>query len=408
MHSAPQVLQVTIAPVGDYSRYTLTILQPGFDPVFSQIRVSLPPGMLQQQLLAAVQYQAPRSQPAIDYLAKDYDSFRHTIISAMMQRVPAWQPTSEAAFDVVLLDLFSAAADELSNYQDRVMQEAYWATAQKRISLRRHARLMDYFIHEGNQASTVLALNFPGTASYTVPALQKAWTGLDPTLCRQPSGLSPQTPTFVSGLFSSIPLYTWSDAIPSLAAGATQADLAFSSFADATAAVNLITTGQISRLLVEEWLNPATGLARGSQSAEAPDSELSPARSLLTDPLTADPVVRVTWRQQDALTVQLLLRGDRQWRARAECLAVPRQSASTWCRASSTQFQIRSAGNATDSGRLQLSTECGRRRGVPAPAGFPRAVDEDHARRPAAIRQHRSRHGHRRQRYNPMDRNRPT
>ncbi len=79
------------------------------------------------------------------------------MIAAMMQRVPDWQPSSEADLDQVLLDLFSAAADELSDYQDRVMNEAYLASARKRVSLARHARLMDYHIHQGNQASTWLA-----------------------------------------------------------------------------------------------------------------------------------------------------------------------------------------------------------------------------------------------------------
>src|SRR5215207_7815782 len=91
-------------------------------------------------------------------LAKDYDSFRHALISWMVNRVPGWQPTSEADLDQVLLELFSAAADELSDYQDRVMNEAYLATARERVSLARHARLMDYHVHQGNQASTLLAL----------------------------------------------------------------------------------------------------------------------------------------------------------------------------------------------------------------------------------------------------------
>jgi hypothetical protein len=299
LHSAPQVLQVTIAPVGDYSRYTLTILQAGFDPIFGQIVFRFRPGCFSSNCSPLVKYQPSVEQPAIDYLAKDYDSFRHTIISAMMQRVPWWQPTSEASFDVVLLDLFSAAADELSNYQDRVMQEAYWATAQKRITLRRQARLMDYFIHEGNQSSTVLALNFPGPASYTVPALQKAWTGPDLELPATVWFVA-KTPTFIVGIFSSIPLYTWSDAIPSLAAGATQADLLFSSFADATTATNLITTAKITRLLIEEWLNPATGQPADRNLRKRQILNLTGAQ-LLTDPLTGDPVVRVTWRPQDAL-----------------------------------------------------------------------------------------------------------
>lgn len=300
VHSAPQVLQLTISPVGDYSRYTVTLQQDGFDPLFSQFILRFRPGCFSANCTPLASYPAATVEPSIDYLAKDYDSFRHTIISATMQRMPSWQPTSEAALDVVLLDLFSAAADELSNYQDRVMQEAYLSTAESRISLRRHARLMDYFIHEGNQSSTVLALSFPGAASYTVPALQRAWTGPDPKLTST-AWFVVATPQSVSGLFSSIPLYTWSDAIPSLAAGATQADLAFTSFADAAEAVSLITTGKITRLLIEEWLNPTTGAAADRNPLKRQLLTLTHAK-LLADPLTAAPVVRVSWRQQDALT----------------------------------------------------------------------------------------------------------
>ncbi|SPF40913.1 conserved hypothetical protein [Syntrophobacter sp. SbD1] len=305
LHSDVQVLQVTIAPVGDYSSYTLAIRQTGFDPVFSQIVFRFRPGCFNSNCNPPSTFQPAPVQPAIDYLAKDYDSFRHAVMSAMMQRLPSWQPTSEAALDVVLIDLFSAAADELSNYQDRVMQETYLATARKRISLRRHARLMDYYIHEGNQSSTILAMDFKGPSQFTVQPNQQAWTGPDSTLSKAAS--DPSTvwfvtsgPQFVSNPFSSVPLYTWSDAIPSLGAGTTCADLGFSSFADADTAVQLITGGQITRLLIQEWLNPATGLAADSNPQKRQILTLTDVQ-LLTDPLTDAPVVRVTWSRQDAL-----------------------------------------------------------------------------------------------------------
>lgn len=300
VHSASQVLQLTIAPVGDYSRYTLTLQQAGFDPIFAQFVFRFRPGCFSSNCTPLPHYEPAEAQPVIDYLAKDYDSFRHAMIAAMMERVPGWQPTSEASLDVVLLDLFSAAADELSNYQDRVMAEAYWPAARKRVSLRRHARLMDYFIHEGNQSSTVLALDFPGAVAYTIPRLQKAWTGSDPRLASTAWFVAGE-PQFVHGIFSSVRLYTWSDAIPSLATGSIRADLAFSSFADATAAVDLIAGGKISRLLIEEWLNPATGRAADRNPRNRQMLRLTGAQ-LLADPLTGDPVVRVSWREEDALT----------------------------------------------------------------------------------------------------------
>ena len=123
----------------------------------------------------------PLPEPVIDYLAKDYGSFRQTMIAAMMQRVPEWEPTSEADLDMVLADLFSVAADELSDYQDRVMNEAFISSARKRVSLARHSRLMDYHIHQGHQAATWLAIEIGheiGQKSFQLKEGLKAWAGV--------------------------------------------------------------------------------------------------------------------------------------------------------------------------------------------------------------------------------------
>ena len=50
------------------------------------------------------------------------------------------------------------SGDHLSYYQDAVATEAYLGTARKRISVRRHARLLDYFMHDGANARTWLFL----------------------------------------------------------------------------------------------------------------------------------------------------------------------------------------------------------------------------------------------------------
>ncbi|MCD4810252.1 MAG: baseplate J/gp47 family protein [Methanosarcinales archaeon] len=171
------ILVLKISPIGDYSTYTLRIDYRNMDPIFSEINFKFRPGCFN---LCAPEWDPapePKKDPVIDYLAKDYDSFRHTLISAMMERVPGWAPTSEADFDQVLLELFSAAADELSDYQDRVMNEAYFVTARKRVSLARHARLMDYHIHQGNQAKTWLALKIAEDEAFDLPGGFQVWAG---------------------------------------------------------------------------------------------------------------------------------------------------------------------------------------------------------------------------------------
>lgn len=167
------ILKLTVKPIGDYSTYTLSIntkIFPKIDPLFSEIDFKFRPQCF--NIDCAPDWENPpvsQSDPAIDYLAKDFDSFRHTMIVAISQRVPGWQPSSEADLDQVLLELFSASADELSDYQDRVMNEAYLGAARKRVSLARHARLMDYHIHQGNQANTWLAVKIAEDEIFVMP-----------------------------------------------------------------------------------------------------------------------------------------------------------------------------------------------------------------------------------------------
>ena len=121
-----------VAPIGDYSTYTLSVdsgsIDPALalpsvkiDPLFSELPFKFRPGCFTNN--CAPDWEAsppPKPSPLVDYLAKDYDSFRHTMIAAMMQRVPGWESTSEADLDQVIVDTTSAIGDELSDYQDRV------------------------------------------------------------------------------------------------------------------------------------------------------------------------------------------------------------------------------------------------------------------------------------------------
>ena len=55
---------------------------------------------------------------------------------------------------VTLVELLAYVADHLSYYQDAVATEAYLGTARQRMSVRRHARLVDYPMHDGCNART--------------------------------------------------------------------------------------------------------------------------------------------------------------------------------------------------------------------------------------------------------------
>ena len=90
--------------------------------------------------------------PSFSYLAKDYASFRDLILDRLALTMPAWRERHVPDLGIAVTEVLAYAADHLSYYQDAVAQEAYLGTARKRISVRRHARLVDYQLHEGCNA----------------------------------------------------------------------------------------------------------------------------------------------------------------------------------------------------------------------------------------------------------------
>ncbi len=309
---AVNVIQIRVEPIGDYSTYTLTVEYNAgvnhIDPLFSDIDFKFRPGCFNLNCAPeGGNNRAAPTEPSIDYLAKDYDSFKHNLIGAMMQRVPGWQPTSEADLDQVLIDLIAADADELSDYQDRVMNEAYLATARKRVSLARHARLMDYHIHQGNQAGTWLALKV--AANMTLNNGFGAWTGADWRDKDSVIFASTQDQACFP-LLNELGLYTWGDTVSAIEAGATSADLALpaplnaANAADADILCNLLRQPDIRYLVLQQVLNPETGMVNGRDSSARALLQLlegNAAAETAFDPMTGEWMVRVHWRAEDAL-----------------------------------------------------------------------------------------------------------
>ena len=377
-------LTLTVQPIGDYSTYTLNLNFSHIDPLFDRLPFKFRPGCFSNECDPKPTFKPAPLEPAIDYLAKDYSSFLHTAIAAMMQRVPGWQDTSEADLDRVLLELFCVAADELSDYQDRVMNEAYLASARKRISLARHGRLLDYHIHQGNQASTWVAMRMAKEAIMVMPSGFLAWTGEDINVSTSQVFMTQgktlplfevntafateldastvsaelrdrfldneiELSTTLANLqvtvkqankqwllddiekqeifiieggegklniyapelhpwLNDIELYTWNGAIPSLAAGSTQADLKLAVSGEEPAKYkylqNLLRRRQVNYLVIQEWLNPETGLPAGRDPTKRQLLKLlsgKDAATALQDPLTEAWFVQVRWEETDKL-----------------------------------------------------------------------------------------------------------
>lgn len=315
-------ISLRVAPVGDYSTYTLQLLWDAskVDPFFSAIGFKFRPGCFTNDCAPRLGGRPPPPNPAIDYLAKDYDSFRHALMVAMAERVPGWASTSEADHDQVLIDLFAAAADELSDYQDRVAAEAYLATTRKRVSLARHARLMDYHLSEGHQASTWLAVDVVGgQAPFSFDDQELVvFTGAKPPaddavfFASRQLELERPARQRLNPLLNRLRLHTWRNAQSALAAGSTSADIAppsgLASQAAADALRDLVRSGQWREMLIAERLNPLTGAVPGRHRGKrqllrllpGSDVEAGAAQSVL-DPVTGTWIVRVHWRDDDAL-----------------------------------------------------------------------------------------------------------
>jgi hypothetical protein len=158
----PRTLVVRTTVFGDFSRYTLHLRassgseQPpgGFDPRLSKIEFSFKVECPSDFDCAETTIcpPEPQSKPDIDYLAKDYTGFRRLMLDRLNLLTPGWTERSPADAGVALIELLAYAADNLSYRQDAIANEAYLATARNRVSVRRHARLVDYVLHDGCNA----------------------------------------------------------------------------------------------------------------------------------------------------------------------------------------------------------------------------------------------------------------
>src|SRR6185436_19413642 len=92
-----------------------------------------------------------------------YESFRQLMFDRLALLMPDWRERHVPDLGVTLVELLAYVGDQLSYYQDAVATEAYLETARQRISVRRHARLVDYLLHEGSNARAWVVLKIDGS-----------------------------------------------------------------------------------------------------------------------------------------------------------------------------------------------------------------------------------------------------
>lgn len=166
MMGLDDTMEVETDKEGDFSTYTLRMVvldkdgkylpHPSFDPRYDRVEFSFkadcPSDLDCKQEVVCPPEQ--REEPVINYLAKDYASFRQLILDRLALVMPNWRERHVPDLGIALVELLAYVGDHLSYYQDAVATEAYLDTARQRISVRRHARLVDYVLHEGCNART--------------------------------------------------------------------------------------------------------------------------------------------------------------------------------------------------------------------------------------------------------------
>jgi len=311
--------------------YTLQLVNvPNLDPFFDQITFSLTiarPALV-DPLPPRQPPPAPPPGPDIDYLARDYASFRRLMLDRLSTVMPEWTERSPADLGVVLVEVLAYAADQLSYYQDAVATEAYLSTARQRISARRHARLLDYAMHDGCNARVWLQIQVRSATSGSPSTLQ-VLTGGSPPLTLAPDSADywqdlaegaqvfvPLAPFNLYPAHNQISFYTWGARVVSLPQGATSATLRDAGPAGtdpaslARRALRYLRVGDV--LLFEEIKGPTTGNPTDADPSRRHAVRLTqviptsdPLGGALNDGSGPVPVVQIAWATADALPFSL-------------------------------------------------------------------------------------------------------
>lgn len=256
----------------------------------------------------------------IDYMAKDYASFRQALIDLIPRLAPQWTERLAADFGMTILELLAYSADQLSYYQDAIATEAFLETARQRVSVRRHARLVDYHMHEGASARALVHFRMAEGKSLDIGAADEPFellTRIAERIGAAPPGttIAPRDReravalaavafhTFGAGRLdwrlNEIRLHTWGNAACGLPAGATAADLA-GDLRTVLRAADL--------LLIEEVKEPRTGDPTLADPSHRQVVRLT-AVDLVRDELLDQDVTRVRWHQEDATTFPVCIAG---------------------------------------------------------------------------------------------------
>jgi Baseplate J-like protein len=358
-------LEIAVDTPGDFSDYQLTlgwVLQPdgSWTQAIPELDLQLSRTVLNFKAGCPVDFDCRNQpvcppdnppEPLIDYMAKDYASFRQLLLDSIPQLNPGWLEQNPADLGIALVELLAYTGDYLSYYQDAIANEAYLATVRQRVSAKRHARLVDYQMHDGRNAWMFVHFQlqsaYPLHTAYPIPQGSLLLTRISAPLRHQSglpgtvilkadfpddafdfdpalSSVQPFETTFRGQLFvenNLLVLHDWGNTGCCLPAGATSAYLYSAQAGKAVPP----TMAAADYLLIEEALGPVTANAADADPAHRQVVQLisiSPTTDhVFTDTLQANgrpevwknlgdpflPLLHVVWRDVDALSTPYCL-----------------------------------------------------------------------------------------------------
>ncbi|MBF6055357.1 putative baseplate assembly protein [Streptomyces eurocidicus] len=353
---------VTLDKAGDTSPYTLAVVETdaygrpgeepyrGFDPRYHRAGFAFGPSCptpfdCRDQEPCPPR---PRPHPVIDYTARDYETLRRLALDRMTLTTPDWTERHVPDLGVTLVELLAHTADQIGYQQDAVATEAYLDTARRRVSVRRHVRLVDYPMHDGCNARAFVALEVDTALTLASGTFRFAAVDVSALTPQERPDLGTVVPdeeldalaeTALVEVFepldrcdldlrpahNAVRLWTWGDEDCYLPEGATGATLRDEWVCGDGSAPEGEGDGDEDRervlalcpgdvLLIEEVLGPRTGAPADADPAHRQAVRLTSVTPLV-DELYDQPVVEVTWAPADALTFPVCLSG----RAGTDC-----------------------------------------------------------------------------------------
>lgn len=164
----PNTLFVQLDGSGDFSTYVVTVRHADLDGPLDHAPFSFKAGCPSELDCREARpcEPEPLDEPRLDYLAKDYASFRRLLLDLAQTRNPRWQEQLPAELGTAVVELLAYKGDLLSWSQDAVATEAFLETCRLRVSAKRHARLVDYRMHDGRNAFAFAVLQAASTSPW--------------------------------------------------------------------------------------------------------------------------------------------------------------------------------------------------------------------------------------------------